>query len=64
MLNGWVSDRLQCPLGCGLGGLDWGTVRPMIEQAFAELPEVRVLLFEPKGAPRPRRCQLAQTAPE
>ena len=35
------------PLGCGLGGLDWGDVRPRIEQAFARLPEVRVLLYEP-----------------
>lgn len=39
------------PLGCGLGGLDWEDVRPRIEQAFAALPHVRVLLFEPKGAP-------------
>jgi O-acetyl-ADP-ribose deacetylase (regulator of RNase III) len=38
------------PLGCGLGGLEWGMVRPMIERAFAELPEVSVLLYEPKGA--------------
>jgi O-acetyl-ADP-ribose deacetylase (regulator of RNase III) len=39
------------PLGCGFGGLDWRKVRPMIERAFAELSEVRVLLFEPAGAP-------------
>ena len=39
------------PLGCGLGGLNWGEVRPMIEKAFSELPEVRVLLFEPAGTP-------------
>jgi len=39
------------PLGCGLGGLDWEEVRPRIEQAFADLAEVRVLVFEPKGAP-------------
>jgi len=39
------------PLGCGLGGLRWSDVRPRIEAAFQELPEVRVLLFEPKGAP-------------
>lgn len=35
------------PLGCGLGGLDWVEVRPKIEAAFADLPEVRVLLYEP-----------------
>ncbi len=39
------------PLGCGLGGLDWAVVRPMIERAFDELSGVLVLLYEPKGAP-------------
>jgi hypothetical protein len=34
-------------LGCGLGGLDWGDVQPRIMNAFAELPSVRVLVFEP-----------------
>lgn len=39
------------PLGCGLGGLDWNRVRPMIEAAFAPLQDVRVLVYEPAGAP-------------
>jgi len=39
------------PLGCGLGGLDWRIVRPMIEKAFAQMPEVEVKLFEPVGTP-------------
>ncbi len=39
------------PLGAGLGGLEWGRVRTMIETAFEELPDVRVKLFEPKGSP-------------
>lgn len=39
------------PLGCGLGGLDWADVRPLIENAFINLPNVRVLLYEPAGAP-------------
>jgi O-acetyl-ADP-ribose deacetylase (regulator of RNase III) len=41
------------PLGCGLGGLAWQDVRPRIEAAFAELPEVEVLLYPPDGAPAP-----------
>ncbi|MDO8539831.1 MAG: macro domain-containing protein [Opitutaceae bacterium] len=39
------------PLGCGNGGLDWQTVRPRIEAAMAEVPEVKVLLFPPMGSP-------------
>ncbi len=42
------------PLGCGLGGLRWSDVRPRIEAALADLP-VRVLVFEPHGAPAPER---------
>jgi len=39
------------PLGCGHGGLDWSDVRQLIERAFASIPDVRVLLFAPTGAP-------------
>lgn len=39
------------PLGSGLGGLNWNVVRPLIERAFAELPDVRVLLYSPQGSP-------------
>ena len=51
------------PLGCGLGGLDWNDVRPRIVQAFEKLPEVRVLVFEPAGAPRPEVMVKEKRAP-
>ncbi len=35
-------------LGCGLGGLKWANVLPLIRQAFEDLPNVRVLVFEPE----------------
>jgi O-acetyl-ADP-ribose deacetylase (regulator of RNase III) len=38
------------PLGAGLGGLAWSEVRPLIERAMAELPDVDVEVHEPAGA--------------
>ena len=39
------------PLGSGLGGLHWPDVRKRIEATLADLPNVRVIVFEPNGAP-------------
>lgn len=49
------------PLGCGNGGLEWADVRPLIEAAFAETPEIRVLLFTPQGAPQAEQMPVATT---
>jgi len=51
------------PLGCGLGGLEWSVVRPLIEQAFEELPDVRVVLYEPAGAPAAEKMVKTKKAP-
>ncbi|MBN9421881.1 MAG: Appr-1-p processing protein [Candidatus Accumulibacter sp. 66-26] len=52
------------PLGSGLGGLEWDDVRPRIEQALAVLPQVQVLLYEPKGAPTSDKMQHKREAPK
>jgi O-acetyl-ADP-ribose deacetylase (regulator of RNase III) len=52
------------PLGCGLGGLAWDDVRPLIERAFSDLPDVQVTMFEPSGAPDPAVMKKASAPPK
>lgn len=51
------------PLGCGLGGLDWRKVRPIIESAFSRIPNVEMFLFEPVGAPTPAEMPIHTKQP-
>ena len=51
------------PLGCGNGGLRWEQVRPLIVAAFAEVPDVRVLLYAPDGAPEAEKMRTATKRP-
>ena len=37
------------PLGSGLGGLDWSTVRSRIEATLQQFDDLRVIVFEPGG---------------
>jgi len=58
-----ISSIAIPPLGCGLGGLQWEEVRPLIEEAFQDLPDVQVLLFEPGHSPSPDAMVKEKTAP-
>ncbi len=52
------------PLGCGNGGLEWSVVKPLIESAFTELPEVEVRLFEPGDAPSAKSMEVRTKRPK
>jgi O-acetyl-ADP-ribose deacetylase (regulator of RNase III) len=39
------------PLGSGLGGLDWAQVLPRIHEALRGFDDLRIVIFEPHGAP-------------
>ena len=38
------------PIGCGLGGLHWRAVRPLVTACFADMP-VPVIVLEPASGP-------------
>jgi len=52
------------PLGSGLGGLDWGDVRPLLERALGVLPDLRVIVFEPTDAPHAGEMTKSREVPE
>jgi len=51
------------PLGSGLGGLDWSDVRPRIEGALRDFNDLRVVVFEPMGAPEAERMARSSEVP-
>ncbi len=52
------------PLGSGLGGLEWADVRPRIEAALGDLPDVEVLVYAPLAATSDSRPNRSTTVPK
>lgn len=60
--NGITSVAVP-PLGCGNGGLRWDDVRPLIEKALAEMPDVDVRLYGPQLTPAAQAMPSATPRP-
>ena len=52
------------PLGSGLGGLEWQEVCPRIEAALRGFNDLRIVVFEPNGAPEARAMVRNREAPK
>lgn len=52
------------PLGSGLGGLEWETVRHLIEETLQSLNAVQVTIFTPQGAPQSDKMAHPQKPPD
>ena len=52
------------PLGSGLGGLQWPSVRTRMEAALGVLDDVEIVIFEPAGAPAEDRINRSRDVPK
>ena len=52
------------PLGSGLGGLEWRDVRRRIEETLSGFNDLRIVVFEPTGAPEASAMVRNQEAPK
>ena len=58
-----ISSIAVPPLGCGNGGLDWNEVRPKIKDALSKLPNVKIYLYAPRGAPDAETMRISTKRP-
>lgn len=47
ILSNNINEIAIPAIGCGLGGLDWNTVKPMIINSLNNLDNVNILVYEP-----------------
>ena len=52
------------PLGSGLGGLHWPSVRTRMEAVLGELDDVEIAIFEPGGGPVDGRANRSRAVPK
>ena len=52
------------PLGSGLGGLQWPSVRTRMEAALGVLDDVEIVIFEPGGVPADDRVNRSREVPK
>ena len=62
------SRRIQSvaipPLGSGLGGLDWRSVRTRMEAVLGALEDVEIVIYEPGGGPADVRVNRSREVPK
>ena len=59
-----ISSLAVPALGCGGGGLDWPTVRPLLTDPLRLLDDVRVLVYAPRSADVGTADESGATVPE
>ena len=59
-----ISTIAVPPLGCGLGGLDWGAVKNLMESTFKKADNVSFIIYEPNGAPPALEMAKSRTVPK
>ena len=51
VIGDWQIESIALPaLGCGLGGLNWLDVKPLIENVLGDFDAVDIVVFEPTRA--------------